>query len=142
MRKDNKIKGVSMSSIDLTSVGSTLTSNLEVFPIDCSEAPESASEAEEMMGVHLYDVDGEWFSSMSSDDLKSFFKFIENTTHLIADVYVDWKTKIWSMWEESNNCFMNLEDPTTQQSAFVSVIMGVMTGVYGIYLGRESRGGK
>ena len=38
--------------------------------------------------------------------------------------------------------FMNLEDPTTQQSAFVSVIMGVMTGVYGIYLGRESRGGK
>ena len=33
------------------------------------------------------------------------------------------------------------EDPTTQQSAFVSVIMGVMTGVYGIYLGRESRGG-
>ena len=36
--------------------------------------------------------------------------------------------------------FMNLEDPTTQQSAFVSVIMGVMTGVYGIYLGREAKG--
>ena len=35
--------------------------------------------------------------------------------------------------------FMNLEEPTTQQSAFVSVIMGVMTGVYGIYLGKEAR---
>ena len=43
-----------MSSIDLTSVGSTLTSDLKVFPIDCSNSPEPASEAEEMMGVHLF----------------------------------------------------------------------------------------
>tara|TARA_Y100001970_G_C13911214_1_gene688625 strand:+ start:235 stop:570 length:336 start_codon:yes stop_codon:yes gene_type:complete len=109
MRKDNKIKGVSMSSIDLTSVGSTLTSDLNVFPIDCSEAPETASDAEEMMGVHLYDVDGEWFSSMSSDDLKSFFKFIESTQHLIAGPYNMWKSDIWSKWEEMNNCYMNME---------------------------------
>ena len=41
----------------------------------------------------------------------SFFEFIENTNHLIADVYVEWKTKIWSMWEEHNNILMNLDDP-------------------------------
>ena len=35
--------------------------------------------------------------------------------------------------------FMHLEDPTTAQSAFVSVIMGVMTGVYGLYLGKEAK---
>tara|TARA_A100000172_G_scaffold78142_1_gene63327 strand:+ start:216 stop:503 length:288 start_codon:yes stop_codon:yes gene_type:complete len=52
---------------------------------------------------------------------------------MIASVAMSWRCAEW---------FMNLPDPTTQQSAFVSVIMGVMTGVYGIYLGRESRGGK
>jgi hypothetical protein len=35
---------------------------------------------------------------------------------------------------------MNLENPTTAQSAFVSVIMGVMTGIYGLYLGKEAKG--
>ena len=50
---------------------------------------------------------------------------------MIASVAMSWR---WAEW------FMNLEDPTTQQSAFVSVIMGVMTGVYGIYLGREAKG--
>ena len=50
---------------------------------------------------------------------------------MIASVAMSWRCAEW---------FMNLEDPTTQQSAFVSVIMGVMTGVYGIYLGRESKG--
>ena len=98
-----------MTSIDLTSVGSTLTSELIVFPIDCSEAPETASEAEEMMGVHLYDIDGEWFNSLSSDDLTSFFEFIESTNHLIASAYNEWKTKIWGNWEDINNCYMNLE---------------------------------
>ena len=46
--------------IELDSVGSTLTKDLLVFPTDCSEAPETASEAEEMMGTHLMDVDSEW----------------------------------------------------------------------------------
>ena len=87
--------------IDLESVGSTLTKDLMVFPLDISEAPETASEAEEMMGVHLMDVDNEWFNSLSSDDLKSFFKFIENTQHLIGGVYNAWKSKIWSNWEET-----------------------------------------
>ena len=45
-------KGVFMSFIELDSVGSFITKDLKVFPIDISEAPETASEAEEMMGVH------------------------------------------------------------------------------------------
>ena len=40
-----------MGYIDLNSVGSTVTDEGIVFPIDCSEAPETASEAEEMMGA-------------------------------------------------------------------------------------------
>ena len=41
--------------IELDSVGSTLTSELIVFPtIDSGEAPETASEAEEMLGCLLY----------------------------------------------------------------------------------------
>ena len=96
--------------IELDSVGSTLTSDLLVFPTDCSESPETASEADEMMGVHLYDIDGEWFNSLSSDDLIDFFEFVElNTTEIIEGPYSVWKTKLWGEWEEANNCYMNLE---------------------------------
>ena len=98
-----------MNYIELKSVGSTLTSDLKVFPIDCSESPETSSESDEMMCVHLMDVDSEWFTSLSSDDLKSFFKFIESTQHLIGGVYNAWKSQIWGEWEETNNCYMNLE---------------------------------
>ena len=98
-----------MTSIDLTSVGSTLTSDLLVFPIDCSEPPETTSEADEMMGVHIYDLDSEWFNSLSSDDLVSFFEFVESTQDLVGEVFYDWKIKIWGEWEETNNCYMNLE---------------------------------
>ena len=98
-----------MNYIDLDSVGSTVTDKGLVFPIDCSEAPETASEAEEMSGVHLMDVDGEWFTSLSSDDLKAFFKFIESTQHLIGTAYNAWKDGIWGDWETANNCYMNLE---------------------------------
>ena len=50
---------------------------------------------------------------------------------MLASVLMSWRCAEW---------FMNLEDPTTAQSAFVSVIMGVMTGIYGLYLGREAKG--
>ena len=50
-----------------------------------------------------------------------------------ASVAMSWRCAEW---------FMNLEDPTTAQSAFCSVIMGVMTGVYGLYLGKEAKGDK
>ena len=38
--------------------------------------------------------------------------------------------------------FMDLDNPTSQQSAFVSVVMGVMTGVFGIWMGHEHKGDK
>lgn len=50
---------------------------------------------------------------------------------MIASVAMSWRCAEW---------FMHLEEPTTQQSAFVSVIMGVMSGVYGIYISKESKG--
>ena len=97
-----------MDFIDLTSVGSTLTKDLKVFPIDITEAPETASEADEMMGVHIYDLDSEWYNDLGADDLINFFKFIELNTDVVSVVYNDWKQNIWSEWEEANNCYMNL----------------------------------
>ena len=97
-----------MDFIDLTSVGSTLTKDLLVFPIDITEAPTTASEADEMMGVHIYDLDSEWYNDLGADDLINFFKFIELNTDVVSVVYNDWKQNIWSEWEEVNNCYMNL----------------------------------
>ena len=34
---------------------------------------------------------------------------------------------------------MNLDAPTAAQSAFVSVVMGAMTGAFGIWMGGENR---
>ena len=100
-----------MEFIDLTSVGSTLTKDLKVFPIDITEAPTTASEAEAIMGVHIYDLDNGWYNSLSSDDLKDFLEFIELNigTKLVKSVFDMWKTQIWGSWEEANNCYMNLE---------------------------------
>jgi len=92
-----------MTYIDLTSVGSTLTSELIVFPIDCSEAPETASDAEEMMGTHLYDVDNEWFMGLSSTDLTALFNFIEETQDDLEMVtYNSWRDNIQSEWYQVN----------------------------------------
>ena len=52
---------------------------------------------------------------------------------MIASVVMSWRCAEW---------FMNLEDPTTAQTSFVSVIMGVMTGIFGIWMGQESKGRK
>ena len=52
---------------------------------------------------------------------------------MLASVLMSWRCAEW---------FMNPEDPTMQQSAFVSVIMGVMTGIFGIWMGQESKGKK
>jgi len=35
--------------------------------------------------------------------------------------------------------FMNLDAPTASQSAFVSVVMGAMTGAFGIWMGGENK---
>ena len=83
-----------MSFIDLNSVGSTLTSELKVFPIDISEAPETASEAEEMLGVHIYDLTDEWWSNLSFVDGCDVLEFIElNTYEIIEGPFKIWKEK-------------------------------------------------
>ena len=97
-----------MDFINLDSVGSILTKDLKVFPQLCNETPETASEADEMMGVHIYDLDNEWYNNLGADDLINFFKFIELNTDVVSVVYNNWKQNIWSEWEEVNNCYMNL----------------------------------
>ena len=61
-----------------------------------------------------------------NDWFKKYLQFnVTAKLTMVASVAMSWRCAEW---------FMNLEAPTTQQSAFVSVIMGVMTGVYFIYL--------
>ena len=117
IERKNTNKGENMVSmngldyIELDSVGSTLTKDLLVYPTDCSEAPETASEAEFMSGVHVYDLDSEWYCSLSSDDLNNFFYFIEITlgADLTPTVYQAWKDGVWGDWETANNCYLNME---------------------------------
>lgn len=97
-----------MNYIDLESVGSTITSEGLVFPTDCSEAPETSSEADEMMGVNILEVSEEWIETLSSDDLTSLISFLDK--HYQDVNYSLWRTETWSHWEETNNCYMNLED--------------------------------
>ena len=81
-----------MNYIDLNSVGSTVTEEGIVFPIDCSEAPETASEAEEMMGVHMYDVTDEWWSNLSFVDGCDVLEFIELNIDIVSEtIFNDWK---------------------------------------------------
>ena len=49
---------------------------------------------------------------------------------MIASVVMSWRCAEW---------FMNLEpeEQTTGATTFVSVIMGVMTGIYGLFIGSE-----
>ena len=98
IEKENITKGENMvlmngsDYIELESVGSTLTKDLLVFPTDCSEAPETASEAEEMMGVHIYDLTDEWWSSLSFVDGNDVLEFIEINTDIISKtIFNDWK---------------------------------------------------
>ena len=86
--------------IELDSVGSTLTSELKVFPI---------GETNEDVAVHIYDLDGEWYNNLSSDDLTDFFEFIELNTDVVTIVYNAWKDGIWGDWETANNCYMNMD---------------------------------
>ena len=91
---ENMVLMNGLDYIELDSVGSTLTSDLLVFPTDCSEAPETASEAEEMMGVHIYDTTDEWWSSLSFVDGCDVLEFIElNTTEIIEGPFKVWKEK-------------------------------------------------
>jgi len=50
---------------------------------------------------------------------------------MVASIAMSWRCAEW---------FMNLDNPTVAQASFVSVIMGVMTGIFGIWMGQESKG--
>ena len=116
IERENIKKGENMSFIDLDSVGSTVTSEGLVFPQDISEAPTTASEADEMMGVNVFETTNEWIESLSSDDLTELISFLDE--HIGYDVdnpsaihygYTEWRTNTWSHWEDVNNCYMNLD---------------------------------
>jgi hypothetical protein len=49
---------------------------------------------------------------------------------MLASTIMSWRCAEW---------FMELDAPTAAQSAFVSVVMGVMTGVFGIWMGHEHK---
>ena len=90
--KDKKVWMNGIDYIELDSVGSTITSEGMIFPIDCSEAPETASEAEEMMGVHIYDTTDEWWSNLSFVDGTDVLEFIELNTDIVSKtIFNDWK---------------------------------------------------
>ena len=75
-----------MGYIELNSNGSLVTTEGIVFPIDCSEPPVTASDADEMMGVHITDCDDEWFMSMSKDDCYTIFEFLDSVGAIDTDV--------------------------------------------------------
>ena len=90
--KDKKVFINGIDYIDLDSVGTTLTSELMTFPQLCDEAPETASEAEEMMGVHIMDTCDEWWSNLSFVDGCDALEFIELNTDIISKtIFNDWK---------------------------------------------------
>ena len=49
---------------------------------------------------------------------------------MLASTVMSWRCAEW---------FMDLDAPTAAQSAFVSMVMGVMTGVFGIWMGHEHK---
>jgi hypothetical protein len=49
---------------------------------------------------------------------------------MLVSTAMSWRCAEW---------FMALPEPTASQSAFVSVVMGVMTGVFGIWMGHEHK---
>lgn len=50
---------------------------------------------------------------------------------MLVSTAMSWRCAEW---------FMALPEPSGPQSAFVSVVMGVMTGVFGIWMGHEHKG--
>ena len=106
------MKGIkNMNYIKLESVGSLVTNEGNVFPIDCSEAPETASDADEMMGVHILDTDTEWWENMSMEDANSLFPFLAE----IPDVYysgnyLTWAVRMYEIVERANGEYVEYED--------------------------------
>ena len=82
------------SYIEIDSVGSIVQEDGLVFPIDCSEAPETASEAEEMSGVDIKDTTDEWWCSLTKDEAFRILTFLDecgvlDTVHTFPEQGVD-----------------------------------------------------
>ena len=100
-----------MNYIELESVGSLVTNEGIVFPIDCSEAPETASEAEEMSGVHILDTDNEWWENMSMEDAESLFPFLAEISELYySEGYMSWAVRMYEVVERANGQNVEYED--------------------------------
>ena len=85
-----------ISYVGLESVGSIVTTDGIVFPIDLSEGPETACDAEEMMGVHLVDTDDDWWNNMSVGDCNELMGFL---TPLVLNGDLEWNDSFvnWGM---------------------------------------------
>ena len=89
----------------LNSVGTALTRKLITHPIN----EDGTIDKNEGSRTHVYDLDNEWYCNLSIEDFRDFFVFIEQTQDVNNVVYKDWKKSIWGLWEEANNCYLNLE---------------------------------
>ena len=87
---------MALNYIEIESVGSLVQEDGLVFPIDCSEAPETASEAEEMMGVHILDTDNEWWMSLSKDEAFKVLEFLEETGVIDMGFFPEGKDTKWA----------------------------------------------
>ena len=85
----------------LNSVGTALTRKLITHPIN----EDGTINKDEGTTTHVY----EWYCNLSIEDFRDFFVFIEETQDVNNVVYKDWKKSIWGLWEEANNCYLNLE---------------------------------
>ena len=101
-----------MNYIELESVGSAVTNEGEVFPIEQDGCINKTAG----MGVNVFETTDEWIGSLSVDDLFELISFLDE--HMGYDVdnpsmihggYTEWRTNTWSLWEQVNNCFLNLE---------------------------------
>ena len=85
-----------MSFINLNSVGSTVTSEGLVFPQDISEAPVTASEADEMMGVHILDTTEEWWMNLSKDEAFEVLEFCEKNGVIDMGFFPEGENTKWA----------------------------------------------
>ena len=100
-----------LNYIEVESVGSLVTNEGLVFPIDCSEPPVTASDAEEMMGVHILDTVDEWWYSLSMEDALLLFPFLAEISDVFnSENYMAWAVQRFQIVEEATGEYVNFED--------------------------------
>ena len=85
-----------MSCINLESVGSVVTNEGLVFPINCDETPETISEADEMMGVHILDTTEEWWMNLSKDKAFEVLEFCEKNGVIDMGFFPEGENTKWA----------------------------------------------